>query len=454
MRIILTEAHVDNKSLLRILTQDKQINKADPNYSQYVKLADWANVNQQKIKNIDLGAADLSDRSLIKNGKLASKFATLGHLLLALKNLMDQQGKYDQNNDISKLVQQLTSEALIYLKEGPKLYQGMDWTAENAKRLSKADGNTSEVLDKFYNDYYKIEYAGLKSPNEEDASGIVDKLKSLDKILIQEFNKLGYNPAVNPLAQFLKILIEKRPKIFNKLNINTYGAIHNSFIDRALTGNMLGNYNENHILFCDDLYNYKGLDMVKYLKLYSDTLKRAENATIEPRHDKWVLAAKIFIQQNLSSPDVTSKVKFTDKVSALLNKHGVLIPTADEAKLRSFSEIEELYTYIFKTSPSTENAKENKILKEIITSAKSKNAMLDMIYSIASSKSFQKAHKEAVAKVVTELKNRRYRQNSELINYSRQVLALHEKEINEKDLLDIIKALFKAYDASKKKANK
>jgi hypothetical protein len=245
--------------------QSKQINTADPNYSYYVQLANWANSNQEKTGKIDLNTLKLSDRSLIQQGKLANNAKHLGATLEQLKNLMDREGKYNPNSKLSNLIQKTTLEILAELKAGKQaevaskqkeeidkqkeeinLKSGMDWTAEKARRLENADGkDTSKILDEFYNDYYKIEYAGLTSPSDKDTTGIVDKLKSLDKILIQEFNKLGYNPEVNPLAQFLKILIEHRNdlKIFDKLTINNYGAIHNAFIEKYITGNKLGNYN-------------------------------------------------------------------------------------------------------------------------------------------------------------------------------------------------------------------
>ena len=198
---------------------------------------------------------------------------------------MDQEGKYDSSSALSNLIQKTTLEILASLSgikdpnpvppeeseklenpvepEGTKESEGpkepeestepvkpaekiTDWTAERAKRLAQTNEPT-KVLKQFYNDYYSQEYAGVQSP-ENDTNNIVSKLKSLDKILIKEFTKLGYNPSVNPLAQFLKILIKlkkdssRQSKIFDKLTTNTYGAIHNSFINRYITGNMLGNH--------------------------------------------------------------------------------------------------------------------------------------------------------------------------------------------------------------------
>jgi hypothetical protein len=318
LRTYLTEAYaIDNSSILRILTQNKQINKSDPDYNYYEKLANWANSSgkQQKLKNIDLNTIKLTDRGLLEKRKLTTKYTTLGHLLLALKNLMDQEGKYTPSSEISRLVKQTTLDVLAGLssisngsapQEEPKddehddedtddnevetnesgLYAGMDWTAEKAKRLAEASTEkpASVILDKFYNDYYSIEYAGVASP-EKDTKGIVAKLKSLDKILVPEFNALGYNPEANPLAQFLKILIalraeDKADNIFDKLNTNNYGAIHNSFKDKYITGNMLGNYSLDNILFCKDLYNYRGLEIVNYLSLWKQTYDKADGVIL------------------------------------------------------------------------------------------------------------------------------------------------------------------------------
>lgn len=477
MKTILIESRIDSNSILRILTQDRKINTADPNYNYYRQLANWANPGSVQSnkgvdgKGINLANMGLSDRTLIDKNKLASRYNNLGSLLSKLKDLMEEPGGYDPKNATSQLIQKTTLEILEKLSgikntnkqpesDKPSLYEGMDWTAEKAKRLNNANGEaTSEILDKFYNDYYKIEYAGLKSPGEEDTTGIVAKLKSLDSILIPEFTKLGYNPSVNPLAQFLKILIKLKKEnnsiIFDKLTANTYGAIHNSFVGNKLTGNTLGNYNDKHILFCEDLYNYKGLDIVKYLKLYSDTLSKAENTPVEPKQDKWVLAAKIFIQQDLSDENQSDKIQFTAKVNMLLNKQENLrIPTANNAKLRAFSEIEELYMYIFKAAPSAEKQEENSVLKAIVAGAKANNAMLDMIYHIASSEIFQKTFKDDITKVVTDLRNRQYKQNNELIERSKQILAPYIKYLKKEDLLTIVKTLFRTYDISKKRANK
>lgn len=462
-KVILIESRIDDKSILRILTQNKQINKTDPNYSYYVQLANWANSNQEKTGKVDLSTIKLTDRSLIQNGKLANNTKHLGVTLEQLKNLMDQEGKYNPNSELSNTIQKTTLEILAWLKdpkpkEEQKLYAGMDWTAEKAKRLENSNGKaTSEILDEFYNDYYKIEYAGLRLPDDEDTTGIVDKLKSLDKILIQEFNKLGYNPAVNPMAKFLKILIEHKDdlKIFDKLTVNNYGAIHNSFIDKYISGNTLGNYNDKHILFCEDLYNYKGLDMVKYLKLYKETLDTAESAKVEPpQKDKWKMVAKIFIRQNL--PDVDSKSQFTDIVDKLLIQEDPQMPTANGAKLRTLSEIEELYTYIFKAAPSTEKHEENKTLKLIVDQAKTQNIILDMLAHISQRNDFKHGYPKATSTIARELTELNYEPNNNGIETSKQILARYEKQLEIGDLYTIVKELFTAYNTHKhnKKADK
>jgi hypothetical protein len=474
LRTYLTEAYsIDNKSILRILTQNKQINKADPDYSYYEKLANWVNESsrQQKLKNIDLNSIKLSDRRLITQNQLTNKHTTLGHTLLALKNLMDQKGNYNPSSDLSNLIQLTTLEILAGLsglKKTPtettendklELYEGMDWTAEKARRLANPNGKaTSEILDQFYNDYYKIEYAGLKSSDTEDA--IVTKLKSLDKILVQEFTKLGYNPEVNPLAQFLKILIKLKKEnnvgIFDKLTLNTYGAIHNSFKDGKLKGNNLVNYNDKHLVFCEDLYNYKGLSMVKYIRLFADTLKKAETVKVEPEQDKWVLVAKIFIRQDLADAGEPTDISLQDKVTALLNKQdNVRFPTEKNAKLRSFAEIEELYISIFKETFAIEKPRENEAINAIISSAISKNAVLDMIYYIITLGAFKKVYSnDVIEKIQAELKKRNYEQASGLIDYCKRTYDPHSDTLSKEDLMSLIKKLFKKYDSNIKKAGK
>lgn len=395
----LTEA-IDSQSVLKILiNKNKQIDNTHPKYNYYKELADWANPRQQeKIKNVDLSTIKLSDRSLIGK-KLVSRYNSLGSLLDALKNLMDQEGRYNPDGELAQRIQRTMLEILAELsnKNEPqpevrekepeetdeqssnnrKLYQGMDWTAEKAQRLKSSEGAPSTILDKFYDDYYSVEYAGVESP-EKDTKGIVAKLKSLDKILIPEFNALGYNPEVNPLAQFLKLLIEYKPDIFNRLTINTYGAVHNSFINKYITGNMLGKkFDETNILFCSDLYANNGLDIIEYLSLQDQVLKAKKNS--EYVEDAYLIA-KIFIQQSIQPEQAEQKSNYSAQVEKLLDMQKPKQPGDDNAKLRSLLEIRELYRHIFKVEAEKTKKKVNlKTVNDIVDEAEKQDVVLDMI---------------------------------------------------------------------------
>ena len=469
-KTFLTEA-VDDKSILRILTQSKSIDTNDPNYSHYKKLADWANHRQLKIKNIYLNDIKLSDNSLIGK-QLKSRYNSLGSLLDDLKKLMDKQGHYGINADMSKLIQQTTLDILVSLsgikdgktpleepedvkddedsvdEEEPKsdenaadseeLHKGMDWTAEKARRLANAKEPTSVVLDKFYNDYYNIEYAA------GDPS-IVAKLKSLDKILIPEFNALGYNPEVNPLAQFLKILIGLRAKdktdnIFDKLNTNNYGAIHNSFKDRYITGNMLGNYDSTKILFCSDLYNYKGLDIVNYLSLQNDTINAAKNNA--KYSDDKLLVARMFIQQ-----DVQGK-NYEDKMQNLLDLSKVITleNPKSEVKLRSIAEIRELYRHLFKSVPKKPLNKNT--VPEIVRLAIEQGAVRDMIYYIINISEFDDEYEQEIKRWL--IKEPKYVPDGNLYKTSKKILSGYNMNNATANLALIIARLQKHYEESKK----
>jgi hypothetical protein len=458
LKTYLTEAYaIDNKSILRILTQNKQINKSDPDYTYYEKLANWANSSgkQQKLKNIDLNTIKLTDRSLLEKRKLTTRYTTLGHLLLALKNLMDQEGKYTKSSEISRLVQQTTLDVLVSLsgidkkpaekpddiEEEPvddnptdesELYAGMDWTAEKARRLAEASTEkpASVILDKFYNDYYSIEYAGVASP-EKDTKGIVAKLKSLDKILIPEFNALGYNPDVNPFAQFLKILIEKKRDIFDKLNTNTYGAVHNAFIAKHVTGNMLGNYSKENILFCNDLYNYKGLDIVNYLSLQKQALTKAENSS--KYSDDKKLIAKMFIQQQVLDKNYAENVRklFDEPVSI-----EITAPDNTSAKLKSELEVQELYRHLFKSIPK--KAVNSKTAEEILERAKKADVVLSMIRYILDKDEFANSRKYAEFVQDTEEwleKTCKYNKNEANIAKSEKILADYILDVSAENLI-------------------
>lgn len=473
--IILVEARIDNLSILRILTQNKQIDKADTNYNYYVQLANWANSQQEKTGKIDLNTIKLSDRSLIQKGKLANNTKHLGATLERLKNLMDQEGKYDSNSELSNLIQQTTLEILAGLSgiknpkpenededdndsEDEKYPEGkIDWTAYKAKQLAEASKNNksiSEVLEEFYEFYYRKEYAGLKSKKEPDTDGIVAKLKSLDKILIPEFNKLGYNPEVNPFASFLKILIERKTKnstIFDSLNTNNYGAIHNSFIDRKITGNMLGRWDadsESNILFCEDLYSYKGLDIVKYLSIQKSLLDRAKSDdrfSAEPS----LLAVKLLIHQNETGDT------YADKVNALLNISKPIKPIDKGAKLRSALEISELYTYLFKDKLSnnekTDQEKEReKVIKLVIDQAEFDGILADMIYYIIRQDSFKNDNAKDVERLENALKS--YQPSQSGINDSAALLQKIKSKgitLSNKDLLMLVNGLYKKYKKEK-----
>ena len=466
----LTEAYaIDNQSILRILTQNKQINKADPDYSYYEKLANWANSGgkQQKLKNIDLNTINLADRGLLEKRKLTTRYTTLGHLLLALKNLMDQEGKYTPSSEISQLVQQTTLDILAGLsginsrsepQEEPEddelkdedipdneaetdesgLYAGMDWTAEKARRLENIKEPTSAILDKFYDDYYSVEYAGRTKSSNGDPN-IVAKLKSLDKILIPEFNALGYNPDVNPFAQFLKILIEHRAKnktnnIFDKLTTNTYGAIHNSFIKGYITGNILGNYGPDNILFCKDLYNYRGLDIINYLSLWKQTYNSAEGDETA----KKLFAAKVLIYQPSIKGDT-----YVEKVASLkaLTKEVTELPTSDMAKLKSELEIRELHRHLFKAA-----AKKSVNVDEIINEAKEQKVVLAMIRHILYQDDFRMAYPDDTKEQRARLKDIGYRYDEKENDTCEDILS--EYELNANDKRQILAKLVIAHSQS------
>lgn len=472
LKTYLTEAYtIDNKSILRILTQNKQINKSDPDYNYYEKLANWANSSgkQQKLKNIDLNTIKLTDRGLLEKHKLATKYTTLGHLLLTLKNLMDKEGKYTQSSEISQLVQQTTLDALAALSglnkkpseepddiekepdddtpvDDEKLYEGMDWTAEKAKRLAEASTEkpASVILDKFYNDYYSIEYAGATTEKAGDPS-IVNKLKSLDKILIPEFNALGYNPDVNPLAQFLKILIalraeDKADNIFDKLNTNNYGAIHNSFKDKHITGNMLGNYSLDNILFCKDLYNYRGLEIVNYLSLWKQIYDKADGDNTA----KKLFAAKILINQ----PGVEGDT-YAEKINSLksLAENTIKLPASAGAKLEPESVIRELYRHLFKTA-----TKKRVNVSKIVDEAKEQKVVLAMIRHILYQDDFRAKYPDDTKEQRARLRDIGYRYNEKENDTCEDILS--EYELNADDKRQILAKLVIAHNqrANNKKA--
>lgn len=404
--VILLE-NTDFSSTIRTLTQSNPPNDDDPNFEYYKQLANWANNGRRQYKDgISLEKSNtkiqISDRSLIDKEprKLETFYGSFHGLLDRLNILMQKEGKFGQNAELSKLIQQTTVEILASLsgiknpkksdqepdpedpeppEEDPedkesdqKLGKGRDWTAYRAKKLASGKP-ASDALKEFYDEYYSIEYAGVESP-EKDTKGIVAKLKSLDKILIPEFNKLGYNPEVNPFAQFLKILIKLKTsgsKIFDKLTINNYGAIHNSFIDKHITGNMLGNHRDDgkgdNLLFCEDLYNYSGLTIVNYLSLQKQVMDVAKDKYPEVEH----IVARMLIQQKQFSDDYVANAK------ALIEAKDGEIVLVEDGKLRSDLEIRELYNHVFGAEAKKTLSKD--AIEEIAIATKKNKAILEMV---------------------------------------------------------------------------
>ena len=492
-KILIESKPIMADNIFKLLLQDENAKvdmdaTSDPNFSYYKKLAVDAASGRVQGKHgakskLDLNSIKLSRRTEARNLGLKSSYSSLSNVLNELQELMKSKGQYDPNNEISNIIQITTLEILaevLHMPPPPKPPEPdpeepedaqedpedlddkdtpkgkRDWTAEKAKRLANANGTpTSEVLTKFYDDYYSQEFAGVES-TEKDSKGIVDRLKSISKILMQECNKLGYNSETNPFVQFLKILIklklkkENKSNIFDKLTTNTYGAIHNSYADKNITGNELGNYNKKHLLFCEDLYNRKGLEIVEYLRLYHKTLNKAK----DKEEDKFTLAAKIFVQQKLTNEEADEDPGFAEKIAKLLqlSEQELILPTANAAKLRTIPEIEELFTYIFKASPKAEKNKENKVLKSVIDLAASKKAILDMIKYILSIEAFRKAYPEDVNKAETQLKELNYTINKGLLAYSKQILDPHLNELTGEELRLLVKKAFTAYGNSLKKA--
>lgn len=409
--------------ILDLLTKTKEAKKATELQSYYKKLAQWGTQNLQKTGEIILDKIALSYKDEVIKLGLAKRTKNLWGMINALTELME---KHSLNEENAKIIQQTTLEILAGLsktpmpeqeeesEEEPDLYEGMDWTAEKTRRLIDARETKeaiSAVLDKFYDDYYSVEYAG-KTKTKPANDAIVAKLKSLDKILVMEFNKLGYSPEVNPFAQFLKILISEKQDIFNKLNTNNYGAIHNAFIEKNITGNMLGNYNEANILFCSDLYNKNGRDVVEYLSLHKDVVDKVEKSN---KYSTNAIAKMFIVHEQLDK-------NFAKNVELLFdeNNKNVIYFAKDGAKLRSLSEIQELYRLLFGAT-----IKKRVDVEEIVKEAINKKAVLDMVQCLIDQVELKKAHKGLVQELRAWLKDLNYQRNDDKIDDAEEILSAY-----------------------------
>jgi hypothetical protein len=445
------------KHILELLTKtgDGQEDKDIQNY--YKKLAQWGTEHLQKAGEIVLDKIELSYKDEVIKLGLVKRTKDLWGMINALIELMK---KYSANTENVKIIQQTTLEILAGLSKMPipkqaedepdpepdpkpdpepktepepenKSGKSRDWTAYRAKKLadaSKEGKTTTTVFNEFYDEYYSVEYAGVASP-EKDSQGIVAKLKSLDKILIPEFTKLGYNVEVNPFASFLKILIKNKFDIFKKLTFNTYGAIHNSFIKNYITGNMLGQkFDEKNLLFCSDLYNKNGSDIIKYLNLQKQVLTEKE-ASKHANVDN--LIAKMFIYQNVQQEQESVEDSYSVKVDNLLKlTSNINQPGSEKAKLRSLSEIHELYKYLFGAEAKTVDNKvkvDNKAVANIVEAAAKQNSMLDMIRHILNQDAYtdSKDYAQTAQKVEIWLSKQNYTPNDEYIKRSKKILSTY-----------------------------
>lgn len=399
------------KHILELLTKTKEAKEDKENQNYYKKLADWGSTHLQKAGEVVLDKIDLSYKDEVIKLGLAKRTKDLWGMINALIELMK---KYSLNEENAKIIQQTTLEILAELSKMPipkkiedpkdpeppeeedpedpsepdsKSGKGRDWTAYRAQKLANANDKTvSEVLKDFYDEYYRVEYASIL-PGKEQV--IIDKLKSLDKILTIEFNKLGYNSDTNPFVAFLKIVIKEKPDIFEKLTYNTYGAIHNAFIEKKITGNMLGNdpakIGKENILFCSDLYKYKGLDIIEYLSLQNQALNKAEGK--DYAEDKSFLS-KMFIQQRFDDDkSYAENIKELFKVS---NTNVTKMYTGG-AKLKSLLEIQELYNHIFGTA--AKKTMNTDTINKILDSAIKQGIAQDLLWFVLAQKGFTKMYK-------------------------------------------------------------
>ena len=216
--------------------------------------------------------------------------------------------------------------------------------------------------------------------------------------------------------------------IFEKLNEKSYGAIHNSFIRTYITGNMLGNYKDNNILFCDDLYNYHGISIIRYLDLYRQTVDKAKQNT-EHANSPELLATKILIKQPKFEISADGEYKTAvDKLLATTDMGSIVLPANSDAKLRSETAVAELFHYAFKENPET-----SVNIDSIIDQAFDKEVQNDMLLCLAEQtniiKHWPKLAKDAKALLATIGYDRTQRDRVGKIDEARELLAKYELKV-------------------------
>ena len=141
---------------------------------------------------------------------------------------------------------------------------------------------------------------------------------------------------------------------------------------------------------------------------------------------------------------------YAEKVKALKDLKEVILPIKGESKLRSISEISELYRYIFNGALETEETTEYDELNKIVKKAKHEQIVLSMIRFILDQDKFKKEypkHTNAYESWLTEIQ---YKRNNNNIAKSQKILS----DIDTEDMLALIKKLIKVYNVSKKDKTK
>jgi hypothetical protein len=175
---------------------------------------------------------------------------------------------------------------------------------------------------------------------------------------------------------------------------------------------MLGNYDENNILFCSDLYNYRGLDIVEYLSLQKQTIDKAERSTEYSAIKKFI--ARVFIQQKTFADNYEENInKMLDakesEIMSVINKN---------AKLKSLLEVQELYRRLFKSA-----AKKQVNVDEIVNEAKNQKVVLDMIRHILDQDDFKRAYPDDAKETKVRLTEIGYKRDENKIDICEEILS-------------------------------
>ena len=161
-------------------------------------------------------------------------------------------------------------------KTGNQKKQISNWGQELKDRKKRNDSLNSEARKKTYEvevEFFKEFYNEFWDPEN------AEQLLSIGTDLMQAFKVLGFDRNTNVIYWFLTLDYVKTNLLKTKLiNKDTFKAIYNAVADKLIADSeFTANDNSYNLLFCRDWYKRTSKEMLEYLELQNNIIKRSDS---------------------------------------------------------------------------------------------------------------------------------------------------------------------------------